>query len=169
MSLSKRLQRLGFIVMTLGGAAALAGCTLTPVYSSGRLADSPQLNLAYAKPGTRLAQIIYQDLALHFGSSDSPTAPLATVSVSVRTSGTALSRTVNPNKPAQATVTATLTIVGRDGSTTPPIRVTRFASAGYTTNSQVLADIEARREAEERAAAAAAESLRLAVLASLSR
>lgn len=168
MSLSKRLQRLGFIVMTLAGALALAGCTLTPVYS-GRLAESPELNLAYAKPNTRLEQIIYQDLALRLGASDSPDAPLVTVSTSVGTSGTALSRTVNPNKPAQAVVNATLTIARRDGSAEPPLRITRFASAGYTTTGQVLADREARIEAEERAATAVAESLRLAVLASLSR
>jgi len=169
MSLSKRLLKLGFIAMTLGSATALAGCTLSPVYNSGRLAESPRLNFAYAKPNSRLEQIVYQDLALRFGASDSATAPLLRVAISVSTGGTALSRSANPNNPAQAIVNATLTITPRDGSATPPIRVTRFASAGYTTAGQVLPNTEARIDAEERAATAVAESLRLAILAELSR
>ena len=47
--------------------------------------------------------------------------------------------------------------------------ISRSATAQYTTNSQVLANVSAATEASERAARAAAESLRLAQLATLSR
>ena len=127
------------------------------------------LNLAYAKPANRLEQIIYQDLALRLGASDLPTAPLASLAVwhRCRRNGPVADR--RPAKPIEITVTATLTITPRDGSAEPPVRITRRATANFTRDEQVLADQEAQTDAAERAAGAVAESLRLAVLASLMR
>jgi hypothetical protein len=152
----------------LASATALAACSFSPVYS-GTLASQPMLNLAYAKPTTRLEQVVYQELALRFGTSEAATAPLATVSVGSASPVVAMSTTANPNKLYRAVVTATLTITRRDGTAAEPISFTRQASAEYTTSGQVLADTAAANEAAERAAKAAAESLRLAVMASLSR
>ena len=149
-------------------AVALGACSFSPVYS-GTLASQPMLNLAFAKPTSRLEQVVYQELALRFGSSDAPTAPLATVSVSSSAGGIGMSLTANPNKLYRTVVTATLTIARRDGTDAEPIAFTRQATAEYTTSGQVLADTAAANEAAERAAKAAAESLRLAMLASLSR
>jgi hypothetical protein len=162
-----------FRIIALAGLAACVGmavtaCSFSPVYS-GTLASQPMLNLAFAKPTTRLEQVVYQELALRFGSSDAATAPLATVSVTSAGSAVGLSATANPNKLYRVTVTATLTVARRDGTDTAPMRFTRQASAEYTTSGQVLADTAAANEAAERAAKAAAESLRLAMLASLSR
>ena len=168
MSLSKPWRRILFAGFALAMATALGACSFTPVYS-GTLASQPMLDLAYAKPASRLEQVIYQQLALRFGSSDAATAPLATVSAGSSAATVGLSVTANPNKLSRMTVTATLTITPRDGSATAPITFTRVASADYTTSGQVLADTAAAEEAAERAAKAAAESLRLAVLASLSR
>lgn len=168
MSWSKPLRRIVFACILLGLGTALGACSFSPVYS-GALASQPMLDLAYAKPTSRVEQVIYQELALRFGSSDSPTAPLATVVASVAAADTMLSATANPAKAVEATVTATLTIAARDGSVTPPQSFTRTATAGYTRSGQVLADNAAAADAAERAAKAAAESLRLAVLAALSR
>jgi hypothetical protein len=165
---SKRLQILGFSVIALAAVPWLGACTLTPVYS-GRLAESPDLNLAFAKPATRLDQIIYQELSLRFGSSDSETAPLASVVTSVSTVALVNTVTANPNKTYEVTVAATLTISRRDGTNERPIVVTRQATANYQLGVQILNDNSASIEATERAAKAAAESLRLAVLAALSR
>lgn len=152
----------------LASVTALGACSFSPVYS-GTLAGQPMLDLAYAKPTTRLEQVVYQELALRLGSSDAPTAPLATVSVTTGGGGVGLSATSNPNKLSRAVVTATLTIARRDGTNVEPVTFTRQAIAEYTTSGQVLADTAAATEAGERAAKAAAESLRLAVLAALSR
>jgi hypothetical protein len=168
MLLSNRLQRLGFIVLTLGVAAAMGACTLTPVYSGGQ-AESALPALAYAKPASRIEQIIYQDLALRLGATDLATAPLASVRASAGHADMVLSRTANPNKPVEVTVTATLTITQRDGTTTAPVVLTRQATANYSRSGQVLGDREAAIDAEERAAVAVAESLRLAVLATRMR
>lgn len=149
-------------------AMMLGACSFSPVYS-GTLASQPMLDLAFAKPTTRLEQVVYQELALRFGSSDAPTAPLATVSVSSSAGGIGMSATSNPNTLYRTIVTATLTIARRDGTGAEPMTFTRQATAEYTTSGQVLADTAAANEAAERAAKAAAESLRLAMLASLSR
>lgn len=168
MSSSSPLRRLAVAVLALGLLPALGACSFSPVYS-GTLASQPSLNLAYAKPNSRLEQVIYQELALRLGSSDAETAPLATVVAGSSAGDMALSGTANPNKPVEVTVTATLTIARRDGTVAEPISFTRKATANYTRNGQVLADNAAATEAAERAAKAAAESLRLAILASFSR
>jgi hypothetical protein len=168
MSWSRPLRRIVFAGLVLGVGAALGACSFSPVYS-GALASQPLLNLAYAKPATRLEQVIYQELALRLGSSDAATAPLATVSATPVAADMMLSATANPAKSVEVTVTATLTIAPRDGSETEPYTFTRTASADYTRSGQILADNAAAAEAAERAAKSAAESLRLAVLAALSR
>ena len=167
MSLS-RLKGLALIVPLALASAGLGACSFQPVYS-GRLAENPQLQLAYAEPKTRLEQIVYSELSFRLGKASSPTAPLVTASVT--TSGTEpyLSATANPNKPREMTVTATLTITPRDGVDTKPITITRVAKAQHTRSGQVLADEAAMIEAQERAARSVAESLRLAVLAALAK
>lgn len=168
MSWSDALRRTLLAGLMLGVAATLGACSFTPVYS-GALASQPSLNLAYAKPTSRLEQIIYQDLSLRFGSSTSPMASLATVSVASSAADMVVTTTTNPSKPVSISVTARLTITARDGSDTEPTVLVRTASAEYTRSGQVLADSAAATEAAERAARGAAESLRLAVLATQSR
>ena len=118
------LRRIVFAGLVLAAGAALGACSFSPVYS-GALASQPMLDLAYAKPTTRLEQVIYQELALRFGSSDAETAPLATVTASSASSAIGLSATGNPNKPRRVTVTATLTVARRDGTASEPLSLSR--------------------------------------------
>lgn len=170
MSLSKAampsLRRIVLAGALVALGSALGACSFSPVYG-GAAASQPQLALAYAKPKTRLEQVIYQELALRLGATDAPTAPQASVVASASATAPAQSYTANPSLPQEVTVTASLTITHPDGRA--PETFTRRATASYTRNSQVLADNAAATEAAERAAKAAAESLRLAVLASRSR
>lgn len=168
MSWSKALRASLLTGLLLGTSAILGACSFSPVYS-GTLASQPSLDLAYAKPKTRLEQVVYQELSLRLGESTSEMAPLASVTVSSSVADLMVTTTANPAKGVQVTVSATLTITPRDGVDTKPMVFTRSAAAQYTRNGQVLADNAAADEAAERAAKSAAESLRLAVLASLSR
>lgn len=165
---SSRLKRLALIVPLALAVAGLGACSFQPVYS-GRLAESPQLQLAYAAPKTRLEQIVYQELSFRLGKTTAPTAPLVSASVSSSATEPYLSRTHNPNIPREMTVTATVTITPRDGIDTKPITITRTAKAQHTRSGQVLADEAAMIEAQERAARSAAESLRLAILAAVAQ
>ncbi|MHA6730982.1 hypothetical protein [Devosia sp. A369] len=163
---SRLFRPIAMAGVLLGAGTMLGACSFTPVYG-GTTAAQPALSLAYAKPASRLEQIIYQELALRFGSSDAETARLAMVTASASAVAIGLSATANPYKLTRVTVTATLNISDRDG--TKPLSITRHASADYTTSDQVLANQAAATEAGERAAKAAAESLRLGLLAALSR
>ena len=167
MSLSK-LRPLALIVSLALVSTTLAACSFQPVYS-GKLAENPQLQLAYAEPATRLDQIVYQELAFRLGKTTSPKAPLVSVVVSASSGSPYLSITVNPNAPYEATATATLTVTPRDGVDEKAITITRTAKAQFTQTSQVLTNQAAITEAQERATRAVAESLRLALLAALGR
>ena len=85
MSWSSAIRPIVAAGILLGAATALGACSFTPVYS-GATASQGTLELAYAKPATRLEQIVYQELALRLGSSESATAPLAMATVSAATS-----------------------------------------------------------------------------------
>ncbi len=151
-------------------AVPLAGCSFSPVYGgAGAMAGQQTLALNYAEPTGRLEQIIYQELRLRLGSSEAPDAPKAMVTVvSVATDPTLANTTGTlMNDSRRVTVTANLTIIRPGGAR--PLTFTRVATADYVSTNQVLATNAAADEAAERAAKAAAESLRLALLADLSR
>jgi hypothetical protein len=167
-SSSRRL--LAVAVLAAAVSVVVSGCSsFQPVYGSGTLSQTPSLNLAYDTPDNRLEQVVYQELALRLGSSSSPDAPLVRVDIRSDHDDQALSDSINPNRPKEVTVTATLTIRRRDGVEEAPLRIVRMTTASYTRNGQVLADRAAAAEASERASKAVAESLRLAILAALSR
>lgn len=168
MSWSRTLPRALIAGLLLGATGILSACSFSPVYSDA-MAGQTSLNLAYAAPKTRLEQIIYHELTLRFGESSAETAPLVAVTASSAAADMMVTSTTNPAKPVEVTVTATLTVSARDGSTMPDRQFTRSATANYTRSGQVLADNAAAEEASERAARSAAESLRLALLAALRR
>ena len=163
----------GFRSLTVAAALAaaalpLAGCSFSPVYGgAGAMAGQQVLALNYAKPTTRLEQIVYQELRLRLGASEAPDAPRASVSVSASAIDPSIADEVNLYDTRRVTITATLTVT-RPGEARPRT-YTRVATADYIYANQVLASRTAADEAAERAALSAAESLRLAVLADLSR
>jgi len=161
---SSRLLRNGLIVLALSVAGGgLAGCTFTPVYGDYGVSQQ-RLELAYSRPATRLDQIIIQELSLRLGKSDNPDAPLVTISSS--SSNRALTRTgtTKPTTQYEMTVNISYTLAA-DGRV---VAVgSRSASAAWTSRGQVFADDAASRDAAERAARAAAETVRLSILAAL--
>lgn len=165
MSSFSATARKGLILLALSGALALSGCSsFRPVYGDNGVANA-RMELNYAKPASRLDQVIYQEFVLRFGRTQNPDAPRMAVSTS--SVSRALTHT-NVTKPAtqyEVAVTATATITTADGRQV--FAGSRSASASYATVGQVLADTEAANEAGERAAKEAAEGLRLAILGAL--
>lgn len=151
------------ILSVILGGGTLSACTLTPVYGEHGVArETMQLNLA--APDSRLEQIVYQELARRFGVSETPDAPHVKVSVVSSSRALALSQTSDPAKAYLETISGTVTIT-RPGR--PDIILTRSASSHYTEDSQVLANSSAKANADEQAASALAQSLRLAIIAAL--
>lgn len=166
----KKAVRPVFMALALiSGAATLSACSFTPLYG-----EQAALNLAYADPTSRLDQIIYQDLALRLGKTTTPDAPLVTVSTSTSSRRVGRTSSGSPATTYEATVTAKVSVtrqeidVSTGEMTTKTIyTANRKASASYTTNGQRLADQHAVEEAQERAALAVAQTIRLLLAANL--
>lgn len=164
--MSSSSLRTGLLTALLLGAVTLSGCTsFRPVYGETGI-GAERIALNYAKPASRLDQIITQDLIVRLGSTSDPSAPAFVVRTS--TSTRQLTRT-NVTKPAtqwEVLVTANYT-VSLDGRTVT--NGSRQASAAYSANGQVLADEAALKDATERAGHAVAETIRLSILGALSQ
>lgn len=165
MSSFSALARKGLFLLALSGLVSLAGCSsFRPVYGDNGIA-SERMELSYAKPASRLDQIVYQEFVLRFGRSMSPDAPRMTVSTVSSSKAMTHTSVAKPATQYETTVTVTAVITTADGRTV--FSGSRSATAAYATVGQVLADTEAGNEASERAAKEAAEGLRLAILGAL--
>jgi hypothetical protein len=165
MSSFSAVARKGLILLVLSSALALGGCSsFRPVYGENGIANE-RMELAYAKPASRLDQIVYQEFVLRFGRSQSPDAPLLSVTTSSAGAGLTTTSITKPATQSQVKVTVAATLTTADGRTV--FSGSRNATAQYMSVGQVLADTEAANEAAERAAKEAAEGLRLAILGAL--
>jgi LPS-assembly lipoprotein len=162
---SRNAVRAGLVGLALLLPLALAGCSsLQPVYGDNGI-GAERLALSYAKPTTRLEQIIYQDLALSFGKASS--GPLLTVVTSTSNRRLTRSDVSRPSTQREAVVSADIEVKGADG--TVLFAGKRSAAASYSVDGQGLADTEAVRNAEEQAARALAETIRLTLIGVLAR
>lgn len=164
MSSSRRVFAAGLLAALV--TLPLAACTgVGPVYQYGA-ADAERMAVQFASPNNRLELIIYNELKLRFrqGGSDAPR-----VSISARQANRSLTNNTvsSPVSQYQATVTASLRVTDPVGKTLGS--ASRSATADYTTSAQVLAAREAADEAGRRAARAIADTLRLEILAALSK
>lgn len=146
------------VLVAVALAAPLAACSgLSPVYRYGD-ADASRMAVQFAAPATRVEQVIYNELKLRFARGG-PDAPL------VRVTAGQHGRSV-PGV-SEVVVTATLTVT--DATGVKLAGVTRSAGAAYTSSSQAFANQEASEDAAGRAARQVADTLRLEVLAALSK
>lgn len=156
------ILRAAAFALAVSAPLVLAGCTLTPVYGDAAAARS-ELALNYAEPSSRLEQIVYQTLSARLRPGDAG-APTLSATVSSSASRTGLADVASPMTDRQITVTINYSVT-RDGTVVTSGR--RDASVGYQTSGQYLADDSARAGAQEQAARAAAENVRLALIAAL--
>jgi hypothetical protein len=164
MSSFSRAARTALVAVAL--LVPLAACSgLRPVYSDAGL-GAQRVDVAYAAPGNRLEQIIYQDLALRLGKA-SGAAPLVTISVSSSSANLTNNTITSPTTPKKVTVSANLTVTAADG--TVLFTGARSQTADYTTDAQALANQQALASAEKQAALLLADTLRLQIIAALSK
>lgn len=162
---SRVTVRAGLLGMVLLAPLAVAGCSsLKPVYGDNGI-GAERVALSYAKPTTRLEQIIYQDLALSLGKAAG--APLLTVMTTTSNRKLTRSDVTRPSAQRETVVSAEIELKGTDG--TVLFAGERSAAASYSVDGQGLADTEALRNAEEQAARALAETIRLTLIGVLAR
>lgn len=149
-------------VLTLG-AFSLAGCTVSPVHTQAQAGPQERLDLRYGAPSNRLQQVFYQALSARTGTP-SADAPELTIAISSAVSRIGLANIASPVTDYQVTMRGTYTV--RQGDTVLATG-TRAVSSGFTIPGQVLANDAARAQAEEEAARALADAVRLALYAEL--
>ncbi|MDB5506920.1 MAG: hypothetical protein JWR75_1558 [Devosia sp.] len=162
MSLSRKTARNVLMALGIMATAMISGCTMAPVY--GDIAAPTRYAIAYAKPSSRLEQIVYQELALSLGESTAIDAPVLLVRVRVSTRKLTESSVGNSFQSYEATAVASYSLSRGD---TVIASGTRDATASYESSPQVLAGRSAAGEAGERAAKAVADSIRLSLIAAL--
>jgi hypothetical protein len=150
----------------LAVTTALAACSgLTPVYGERGIGVERHA-FRYDKPASRLDQIIYQELVLRLGRSADPSVPLVRITTSSSLRDLTRTNVRRPSDQREAVVTARIELVDADGNIA--FTATRSAAALYTADtSQALAETQAEREAQERAARELAETVRLTLLGAL--
>ncbi|MCD7058418.1 hypothetical protein [Pelagibacterium xiamenense] len=158
-----RAARAAAVAIAVLAAPVLAACSFGPVYS-GAAQSRPALALRYAEPGSRLEQIVYQELARDLGRSTDADAPVLSVSVGISETRVGLSSASSPVSDRQVVATATWTL-REDGAVISTGK--RTAVSGYQRTGQTFADDRAEANAEEQATRAVAEAVRLALLAEL--
>jgi hypothetical protein len=159
-------RALGAALLAVALVAPLAACTgLRPVYSDAGI-GAKRADVAYAAPGNRLEQIIYQDLALRLGKSQGA---VPTVKIAAWSGASGLNNDLVPSpvNQRQVTVWASVTVTAPDG--TILLSATRSQSADVTHGAQVLANQQANESGERQAALLLADTLRLEILAALAK
>lgn len=170
--------RLSRRVAVVAGLALLAGCTVQPLYqqaSPGQVGTAEILrSVAIADVDDRVAQQVRNQLVFLLyqgGNSVNPARYSATIAVTPRVQ--AVFATTAPDGSTQVTAsrvilsgTVTLTDIAEG---TEIASATRIATASYDETRQEFANLRARRDAEDRAAAALAEQFRIVIAAALAR
>ncbi len=169
-----RLASVGLFLSLL----TVAGCTVQPLYGSGRTVNglppiSAELaSVAVAPVGDRVSQEVRNHLIfLLSGGAGEPTAPIYTVrlAVSAQDAATASIQRGRDEEPTAALVTVTARYVLTDATGGQIGAGSRSAQAPYDVSRQQFAALRASRDAQNRAAREAAELLRLAILRDISQ
>ena len=165
MSSSSRVMRVALVAAALLAAPVLSACAgFTPVYGENGLGNQ-RVDVRYARPGNRLEQIVYQDLALKLGKSESPDAPLVNVTVSAVLPVTDTTTVTTTVSASQVTVNARLTVVGADGK--PLFHAEPSVVEDFVRGNQAFANQQAAKDAAERGARELSETMRLQIIAAL--
>ena len=150
------------IVATALLATILAACTsFSPVYGDRSGPDLQSARFNFAVPDSRLEQIIFDRLKLAFPGQAGPNDPILDIAATTSSLPGSMSNAIAVARPVNIRVEATVTITKDDRTL---FEATRFADTAYQSGKLTPVDIASTQGAEETAAKAAAESLRLTIL-----
>lgn len=143
-------------------ASLLTACTsFAPVYGDRPGAGMDSVRFNFASPDSRIEQIIFDRLKLAFPGEAGPNDPVLDIVASTASPAGSMSDAFAVARPVKIRVEATVTI-SRDDRIL--FEATRFADTAYQSGKLTPVDIASSQGAQETAARAAAEFLRLSVL-----
>lgn len=175
MSSPDRARRRILAGLGLGLAGALAGCQVRPLYAGGAAAsavDGPVLatmrRIAIEAQKERVAQVLMNELIFELRGGAALEAPLYTLRLISTTRKSELAIQEREDVPTANLIALTTTYTVTENVTGRVITSdTVFTTASYDFSSQRFANLRAERDAEDRAAKAAAEDIRLRLAATL--
>jgi len=162
MSWSDTRRARAFLAVSLlvGSAALLQGCQVRPLYASGPNSPEPKLaSISVGEVGTRVAQQVRNHLIflLDRGGAE-PVNPAYSLTLSVSEAAIGFFIDAAGDAPTAGKMKVTAAYVLKDAKTGKVLKAgSRIAVAGYDLPPQEFTKIRAIRDAENRAAIAAAE------------
>lgn len=174
MNPSRRKSLLRQASLLLAGAVVVAGCTVQPLNAPDpAFSGDPTLRqVAIGPVDTRVAQQVRNRLIFLLQGGQSPTAPAFDADLNVTSSARDLLRVQAPASGVNVTarrVTVTATVrLTRLSDGVVFVDEARSATAAFDNTRQEFANERALRDAEDRAARAVAEQLRIVIAAAVS-
>jgi len=155
-------------ILLLVPVIGLSACTVTPLYSAAPDGTTMQAELAAISvlpAANRLTQIVRNELVFAFGGGAEPEAPIYELSLSASSgSGPDVPGTNVPLTRLAVTVRYTLIELGSGAVIASG---TASVETSFQLSNQGFANLRAREDAEARAAVAAADRVRLAIISAL--
>jgi LPS-assembly lipoprotein len=152
------------VLVALAAAIALAACTVQPLYGptpTGQTVVTVVSSIAIDPVDTRVAQQIRNALIFNLDGGNEPSAPLFRMKLTVTSAESALGVTPIEAAPAYSlTVSATYEVTSVATSQIV-LRGTSRGTASYDRTNQEYANTRAHLDAEDRAAALAADDIRV--------
>jgi hypothetical protein len=158
-----------FALLAAALTLPLAACTgIRPVYSDAGL-GAHEIKVKYGAPNSRLEQIIYQELALKLGKGGDGNDAIPTVTVQAWSGNDGLTNNTvsTPFNQRIVTVYAQLTVTAPDGAVLFSGQRSETSDLGH--DWQTLANQQASDTAQKQAALLLANTLKLQVMAALSK
>ena len=159
-------------LLALAATAALAACTVQPVYAPGPSgASAPALlaHIAIDPVADRVGQMVRDKLIFALTGGGRGADPLYKMHLTTTVSETALGLNRIDTAPTYAVTVAVTYEVSKIGSDEILVRSTSRGTASYDRVNQAFANVRARKDAEDRAAAVAADDIRLRLAAAAAK
>ncbi len=163
------------ILLALLPVAALAACTVQPLYAPTSSATAGAVgltltNIVVDPVDTRVAQQVRNRLIfVLYGGSGQPTSPVYRMRLTVTTSENALGVTPVESSPAYSVTVATTYEVTEIATGEIVLRATVRGGATYDRVNQVFANTRARLDAENRAAVVVADDIHIRLATAAAR
>jgi LPS-assembly lipoprotein len=155
-----------------GAMMLLSACTVQPVYGptpSGAAVPSVLASIAVDPVERRAAQLVRNKVLFDLNGGADPANPVYRMSIVATTNETPLGITREESAPVYSITVAATYEISKVSDGEIVLRATSRGTASYTRVNQIFANVRARKDAEETAARAAADDIRIRVAAAAAR
>ena len=150
----------------------LSACTVQPVYGptpSGAAVPSVLSSIAVDPVDRRTTQVVRNEVLFDLNGGAQPANPVYRMKLVSTTNETALGITREDSAPVYSLTVAATYEVSKVSNGEIVLRATSRGTASFTRVNQAFANIRARKDAEETAARAAADDIRIRLAAAAAR